>query len=58
MFSTNEFEQKFPTVACLGNFMDDYKAKNAKIGQNALKSAKFEFQMGLFRRKIAMKHPN
>jgi len=38
--------------------MDDYKAKKAKIGQNALKSPKNEFQMGFFRRKIAMKHPN
>ena len=36
IFSTNEFEPKFPTVAYLGNFMDGYKAKKAKIGQNAL----------------------
>ena len=32
--------------------------KSPKLGENGLKSAKNEFQMGFFRRKIAMKQAN
>ena len=48
IFSTNELYQNVPTLACWGNFMDDYKAKKAKIGQNALKITKKQISNGIF----------
>ena len=41
-------KQKFPSLAYLGNFMGDNKAKITKISQNALKMSKKWISNGIF----------